>query len=50
LKTNETRDREKITIWLDKDQIAYLRRVADAEDKPVSAQIRRLISEAMKKG
>jgi len=45
----KTDRREKIAVWLNKDQIAKLRKIQEQEDVPIAAQIRRAIDEFLER-
>jgi hypothetical protein len=43
--TNKTREREKLTIWLDNAVVAALRKMDAAVGRPVAESIRRAVDE-----
>jgi len=47
--TTKTDKREKIAVWLEKHQVAKMRKIQENEDVPIAAQIRRAIDEFLER-
>ena len=47
--TTKTDKREKIAVWLEKRQIAQMRKIQENEDVPIAAQIRRAVDEFLER-
>jgi hypothetical protein len=45
----KTDKREKIAVWLNKDQIRKMRKIQETDDVPLAAQIRRAIDEFLER-
>jgi hypothetical protein len=45
----KTDKREKIAVWLEKTQIAKMRKIQENEDVPIAAQIRRAVDEFLER-
>ena len=45
----KTDKREKIAVWLEKRQLAQMRKIQETQDVPIAAQIRRAVDEYLER-
>ena len=45
----KTDKREKIAVWLEKRQLAQMRKIEETQDVPIAAQIRRAVDEYLER-
>lgn len=43
--SNKTKDRQKINIWLDHEQMSALEKIKDTTMAPIAAQVRKAVDE-----